>query len=211
MTKIATYPFAIRKPSRSEKEEGGLIQSAYLNKYIRKGVLPEAILSKVYKDQGGIMDEEEKMLLILSELKLKDRMEQLKNITVNDKANKDLQESLLREIIQIRKDITSIYVRESSFFQETAESKAKNKLIQHYIGTLLYWKEKEGGGWTRYFDSDDIDTVLDKAEELEESSDEVYLKAKNHALYAISYLVTNGFYSKPEEIKEQVTLNGFDE
>jgi len=104
--KIISYPFGIRKPSRSEKEEGGLIQSSYLNKYIRKGVLPEAILLKIYKDQGGIMDEEEKMLLVLTELKLKDKTEQLKNLAVNDKDNKEAQETLLREIIQIRKEVT---------------------------------------------------------------------------------------------------------
>jgi len=208
---INTYQFAIKRPSRSEKDEAGLVQSSYLNKYIRAGVLPEAILSKIYKDQGGVLDEEQKMLLVLNELKLNQKREEFKFASVNDKGNKELLEKLLREIIEIQKEITSVYYQETSFYQETAEFKAKNKLIQHYIGALLYWKPKEDSEWIRYFKSDDVEDVLDEAEKLEDSEDELFKKAKDKALFAISYAVNNGFKVKPEEIKDSAVTNGYDE
>lgn len=205
------YKFAIKRPSRAERDEAGLVQSSYLNKYIRRGVLPEAILSKVYKDQGGILDEEQKMLLVLSELKLNQKREEYKLASVNDKSNTALLENLLREITSLQREITSIYYQEASFFQETAEFKAKNKLIQHYIGILLYWKENQDSEWKRFFKGNDVEEVLDEAEKLEESGSELFTKARDKALFAINYAVNNGFIVKENEVKVAANENGYGE
>jgi hypothetical protein len=207
--KITTYPFAIRKPSRSEKEEAELVRSEYLGKYIRRGVLPEAILNKTYENQGGTLNEQERAYSTILQSKLFDKTEELKLATIGK--DKEKEELLLKEIIGIQQEMTSVQYRQSRFFENTAEFKAKTKLIEYLFTQLTYWKPAEDKEWEPYFKADSFEAALDEVEKLEDDENEIYLKMKDKALFAVSMFIHLAGNVKPEDIEKSVKENLGDE
>lgn len=203
--KITAYPFAIRKPSRSEKEEAELVRSEYLAKYIRRGVLPEAILNKTYENQGGTLNEYERAYVSTLNHKLFEKTEELKMVTVEK--NKDKEQEVLKEIIVLQQEIASVQYKQSKFYENTAEFKAKTKLIEYLFATLTYWKKAEDKEWEPYFAGDSFEENLDEIEKLEDSEDELYMKMKDKALFAVSMYIHMSGNVKPQDIEKSVKEN----
>lgn len=203
--KITTFPFAIRKPSRSEKEEAELVRSEYLAKYIRRGVLPEAILSKTYENQGGTLNEYDIAYVTTLQSKLFEKTEAYKLASVGKE--KEKQEELLKEIVLLQQEITTFQYKQSKFYENTAEFKAKTKLIEYLFTTLVYWKKAEDKEWEPYFSGETFEANLDEIEKLEDGEDEVYVKMKDRALFAISMYIHLSGNVKPQEIEKSVKEN----
>lgn len=203
--KLVTYPFAVRKPSRSEKEEAELVRSEYLAKYIRRGVLPEAILSKTYENQGGTLNEYDIAYVTTIQLKLAQKTEEYKLASVEKNTTK--QEELLKEIVTLQQEITSFQYKQSKFYENTAEFKAKTKLIEYLFATLTYWKKAEDKEWEPYFAGESFEANLDEIEKLEDSEDPIYMKMKDKALFAISMYIHLSGNVKPGEIEKSVKEN----
>jgi hypothetical protein len=195
--------FGIKKPSRSEKEEAELVRSEYLSKYIRRGVLPEAILSKTYDNQGGTVTENERASLIVLQLQLIEKQEEYKKLGV-DKAPKETLDKVASEIASIYNEVAEIQFKHSMFYENTAEFKAKTKMISYLAGVLTYFRKDESSEWERYFESDVLDEILDKSDDLEEKGDEVYMKAKDKILFAVSFYVQNPSVADSKEISEKI-------
>jgi hypothetical protein len=207
---VTRYSFAIRKPSRSEKEEAEFVRSEYLGKYIRRGILPEAILNKTYENQGGTLNETELAYVSNLNMRLYDKKEALKLASVG-KESKEVIGDLLKDINEIQREVTSIQYRQSRFFENTAEFKAKTKLIEYLFVNLVYWKPKEDSEWTRYFKSEDFEPALDELEKLEDSEDEIYMRMKDKALLAISMFVHMSGNVKFDDIEQTVKDSGLNE
>lgn len=195
--------FGIKKPSRAEKEEAELVRSEYLSKYIRRGVLPEAILSKTYDNQGGTITENERASLIILQLQLIEKQEEYKKLGV-EKASKEELDKISAEITSIYNEISEIQFKHSMFYENTAEFKAKTKMISYLAGVLTYFRKEENAEWERYFESDVLEEILNKSDELEESEDEVYMKAKDRILFAVSFYVQNPSLTDKDEISNKI-------
>lgn len=208
--KITTYPFAIRKPSRSEKEEADLIRSEYLNKYLTRGVLSEDILNRIHEDQGGTVTENEQAYFGILQIKLKNVLEDLKLATIEK--NKEKEAEFLDEVTAIQREITELQYKKSLKFQVTAEFKSKSKLCEYLFATLTYWKPTEDKEWEPYFkQSSSFDDMLNDIDRLEDEEDEIYLKMKDQAMLAVSVFVHSGGNIKPEDISKSVKENLGDE
>jgi hypothetical protein len=199
--------FALAKPSRFEKEEAELVRAEYLSKFIRRGVLPEAVLSKTYSDMGGTMNENEKNDLISLNISLYEATAEFRRLNVQAEKNEELINAELTKIIECKRQITDIQQRQSSFLENTAEFKAKTKLIEYLFTSLTYWKEKESDEWKPYFVAETFEQKLDLVEKLDEENDELYLKIKNHFILAVSVFVHKGGNVQAEEVKRIVEEN----
>jgi hypothetical protein len=202
--------FALKRPSRAEKEEAELVRSEYLAKYIRRGVLPEAILSKTYDNQGGTITENERASLIVLQLQLIEKQEQYKKASV-DKIAKEELDKLANEIASIHNEMAAIQFKHSMFFEDTAEFKAKTKMISYLAGILTYWRKDEQSEWERYFKSDNLEEILDETDRLEESGDETYQKIKDKILFAVSFYVQNPSLANSNEIESKLKDYGLGE
>ena len=197
--------FIIKKPSRSEKEEAEIIRAALLSSFIRRGVMPEAVLSKTYSDQGGIMDEIDKKHYADLTFRLSKKIEEFQ--LINQKEEKDKSEICLKEIIELRKDLTSFQYQQSSFFENTAEYKARTKLIEYLFTLLVYWKFDTKQDIQPYFKGNNFDERLKSLELLEDNDDEVYLKIRDRALFVISLYTHTGGSVNQEDIRKMVDEN----
>ena len=199
--------FAVKKPSRFEKEEAELIRAEYLSKFIRRGVMPEAVLSKTYSDQGGTMDEFEKTNLLNLNIQLYEGTAEFQRLSAAPDKDQSLIDTELRKIITVKDQITTLQQRQSAYYENTAEFKAKTKLIEYLFTTLTVWREKETDEWKSYFSGDTFDNKLDLIEELEEKNDEIYMKVKNKLIFIISLFVHMGGNVAPEDVKRSVEEN----
>lgn len=204
---LVPISFAIKRPSRSEKEEAEITRAEYLAKYIRRGVLPEAILSKNYSDQGGVLDEFQKNLYTNLSIKLYEKTQEFQKISAIEPVDKVLVESLLKEIVEIQNEITKFQYGQNVFFENTAEFKAKTKLIEWLLCYLTYWKQDETSEWEEFIKGDTFEERLDYVESLEESEDSIYLKVKNELIFAISLFVHLGGNVKAEDIEKSIKEN----
>jgi hypothetical protein len=198
ITKLSPVYFRIKRPSRVENEDAGLIYSKYLNEYFRKGVLPEAILTKIYENQGGTISENERASLIIYQLKLIELEENYKQLGVEKVASEKLDE-IKRGIVEVQNKIADIYFKQTSFYQDTAEFKAKLKKVTYLTGVLTYFRKDDKSEWQRYFNSNEIEGILEESDKLEESGDEIYLKIKDRLSFPIFIYLQNPSI-KSEEI-----------
>ena len=202
-TELKPVHFRVKRPSRSEKEEAELVRSEYLSKYIRRGVLPEAILSKTYDNQGGTVTKNERASVIVLQLQLIEKQEEFKKLSV-EKAEQEKIDEAKKEIARIYNEIAEIQFKHSLFFENTAEFKAKTKMISYLAGILSYYKKDENAEWERYFKSDILEEILDESDKLEEDADEIYLKAKDKILFAVSFYVQNPLGANQAEISDKI-------
>ena len=75
VSKEVPYTFYIKKPNRTEMEDGDMFYSLELNKFIKMGLLTKAMLAKQYGNQGGVWSEKEQK--IYSDLMYKMHQKQL--------------------------------------------------------------------------------------------------------------------------------------
>lgn len=204
---LVPVDFCVKKPSRVEKEEAEITREEYFSKYIRRGILPEAVLSKNYSDQGGVLDESQKKLYTDLSIKLYEKTEELTKIGASEPANKEKVESVLRELAELQTDITKFQYSQNVFFENTAEFRAKTKLIQYLLAYLTYWKETPDSEWSEFFKGDTFEDRLDYIDELEENGDEIYLKIKDELIFAISLFVHLGGKAKQEDIEKSIKDN----
>jgi hypothetical protein len=204
---VVPVSFCLKKPSRNEKEEAEITRAEYLAKYIRRGVLPEAILSKNYSDQGGVLDEYQKNLYTNLSIKLYEKTQEFQKISAVEPVDKVAAETALKEIVEIQNEITKFQYGQNVFFENTAEFKAKTKLIEWLLCYLTYFKETPESEWQEYFKGDSFEERLDYIESLEEKEDEIYLKIKNELIFAISLFVHLGGDVKAEDIERSIKEN----
>lgn len=201
------FTFAIKKPSRAEREESDLVRAQYLSEYIRRGILPEAILSKTYSNQGGLLDDVERSNYLNLHLKLHEKTERYKELAVNEKDNKDAIDTALKEIVELRQQLVSLQSEQADFYQNTAEFKAKTKLIEYLFTNLVYWCPDDNKDFEPYFRGGDFEGKLKHVEELEDNEDELYMKMKDRALFAVTVYLQLGGNVKSEELARIINEN----
>jgi hypothetical protein len=205
--KATPVEFVIKEPSRAEKEESELVRASFLSNFIRRGVMPEAVLAKIYSDMGGTENEADKKIYKgLTENFLK-KLEEVGLIAANDKENKEKIELLNKEIGDIKREIANFQYQQKSFYSNTAEYKAKIKLIEYLFTLLTYWKKDDKAALVQYFEGKDFDKKLEHLEKLENDNDEIYNKMKDIALFIISVYIHSGGGIKKDELDELIKEN----
>ena len=178
------YKVVIKKPNRNELEEGDMFYSLELNKFIKMGLLTKAMLAKQYGNQGGVWSEKEQKLY--SELLYKMHSKQLEVqqfsiLSDNGKLSERQQSKLdqaVREMTEIKKDLTEYEMVQNSLFDHTADVKARNRAIMWYILHLTYFMEGEAedAPFEILFEGDSFEEKYQAYEDAEENEDELYQK-----------------------------------
>jgi len=194
--------FLIKKPSRIEREEAEIERARFLAEFIKRGVMPEAILSKTYSDQGGLLDEHQKKLYLLLKTELFEATQEYQRL-VTEK-NEDGIKGALEKIINKQNEIANFQFQQNTFFENTAEFKAKAKLIEYLLVHLTYWREDTSKDYVPYFKGETFEEKMAYLDGLEEGDDKTFAAMRNTVLFVVSAYLQMGSSSTPDEIEKVV-------
>lgn len=194
------YKFFIRKPNRRMLDEGDLQYGVALAEAIRAGMITRPLLSKRYTQDGGILaDFQTRALEDLTEDLRKNYEEQEK---IESKKKGEITEDEANRLEQLKKDVKPLSeilrrynMAEESLFDDTAESRARNKAILWWIINLAYKVETEDGKEVEkpFFSGKDYDEKLDNYDEIMESEELFSAQVTTE----FSYNISLWYYARP--------------
>lgn len=184
-----------KKPSRAEREDADTYRAVQWQEYVKKGVLPEALLLKTYSNSGGILDDLQKAEYNGLRAKLLHTMEDYQRARVAKEPIADLTE----QILILRDKIIQFEREQNVFFENTAEAKARNKLTEYLVLHQSYKRDSVEKPWEPMFSGLTTEDRAVSLENAEENADEIYIKARER-LWFISalYIQLGGDISKDD-------------
>ena len=202
VSKTIPRKLAIRKPTRSMQDNGDLYFSVQVSKAIKEGVLTRAMLAKYIKNVDGILSEKEKEYFtkITEDLLTKNKeLEKLiykdqKNITEEEKKKEG---ELIKDINSLSGELSEFQSQQSELFNNTAENIARTKTIAWWVVNLSYLKN-EKNEWAEFFGDGDLDSKLNKYDELIENENPFFLEALQRFILYIT-LWYNGSASESKD------------
>ena len=175
-------PFLFKKPSRAQREDAELERAVWETKFITAGILPQALLLKTYANYGGILSDDQKINYRKLQADYLLAEAELKRLQANDRDNKAAIEAEAIKLVTLRQDILDFQQEQSVFFENTAESKSRQKLIEWYVLHLTYWKPTKADGsngeWTPYFAGETTAAKLASFDAILDARDEIWGKAR---------------------------------
>lgn len=184
--------FCIKKPTRSLFDDAELYYGIKLAESIKAGMLTKTSMLKKYDGDGGIFTKgEEDVLNKLVDL-LKDKQRALNELVYKEEEGKTLTDQenqdkgiLQDEITFVKNQMIEMENSKSALFDQTAETRARNKSIVWWILHLAY--KKDGENFTPLFGEGGFESRLKKYDELEESDDEFWQKVLLKYAYLVSF------------------------
>lgn len=198
---VPTY-FAFKRPSRTERELAEEERAVWWSRYVEKGLLTEALLLKTYSNAGGILSEDDRKRYTDARVQYGDKVEQLYIIKTTKAADSAAIATLTGEMIDLRDQIIRFEQEQSTFFENTAEAKARVKLSEHLVLTLSYTRDDESKSWVPYLAGA---TPADRAARLaalEEAEDPIFKEAYPQLVFLAAFLRDSGYQAKTEDIDE---------
>lgn len=167
--------FGFRKPSRAEREDAELYRVNQWSEYVKKGVLPHALLIKQYANGGGTFNDFEREEYQKHQKAYFERSQEYQLAVVQKEEEKA--KTLLSEILKTREKILELERSHVDFFENTAEAKAKIRMTEYLLLHLALWKV--GDKWEPYFKGDSLAAKIDHLDQLEETSDRTFALARS--------------------------------
>jgi hypothetical protein len=188
VTEKVPVRISLRKPSRTQIEDGDMFYSIWLNKFIKMGLLTRAMLAKKQVDVGGTLNEDDKMNYAKLYLKLFEKQQNIIRYSAKDQSEmsaseKERLQSSVSELAVIRKQLSDFEAAQASIFDHTADVKARNKTITWFLLHLAYIQEGEGEGKEDpanampMFLGTEYDEKYRNYQELDENQDEAFTKS----------------------------------
>lgn len=208
--KIVERKYGILAPKRSKVEEGEMYYAAKVSENIKNGILPSSILIRKFDEQGGFLSDSEMKYqnsLRDDSIEISKKVEELsKDLKAKEapteaekKEHEDKLNILIDRYYDIQEELVKIQQSIDSFFEQSAEIKARNKTIIWWILNLCY--DLNDDKEEMFFKGKTLEDKLNSLDDLEESQEEfiAYLIKK------FSYLTSYWFSSKisnAEQFKE---------
>lgn len=184
--------FIIKKPNRFLFDEAEMFYGIKLSESIKAGMLTRTLMLKKYDSDGGIFtkDEEQRIKDIITGLadaqkRIFELEEKEKKSTLTEE-ELNTRQDILEEMVKLRGQISEIENTKNSLFEQTAETRARNKTIVWWILNLAYEKDKKGN-YIPIFGEGSYDQKLKKYYELDESADPFVMKVVDKFTYFISF------------------------
>lgn len=204
----------VKKPNRTELEDGDMFYSLELNKFIKMGLLTKAMLAKQYGNQGGIWSEKEQKLYADLLYRMHQKQLEVQQFSIlgdNGKLSERQQEKLntaVKEMSEIKKDLTEYEMVQNSLFDHTADVKARNRAIMWYILHLTYFTEGDTDDpvFEEMFEGTTFEERYASYEQKEEEQDELYQRVidKLSSIVTIWYISGTQNQSGLEDILEEM-------
>jgi len=185
--------FFIKKPNRILFDEAELYYGIKLAESIKAGMLTRTSMLKKYESEGGIFTKSEEEVINKLMETLKDKQKALaeieykekdegKELTDQEKQDRDLIEA---EVRILKNQLIDFENSKTSLFDQTAETRARNKAIVWWILYLAYKKEKDK--FFPLFGEGSFNDRLEKYDEIEDQGNEFWQKVLLKLAYLVSF------------------------
>ena len=202
--KFVPQKFFIKKPSHSMMDDASLYYGVELAKAVKAGMLTESMLKKRFEEDGGILSKKE--IKHYEDLygklrKVVEEVSKIESLTKTTKAQKSKLEKLEKEKNDVLTDIQEFETQRSSLFNQTAENRARNKLVTWWVVKLAGETKDEND--LMLWDTHEEDSEnLKKYHEWYEENDSLFdSELKLKFLYYISFWF-NSSSNDSESFKE---------
>jgi hypothetical protein len=173
----------LRKPTRTQVEDGDMFYSIWLNKFIKMGLLTRAMLAKKQVDVGGTLNEDDKMNYAKLYLQLFEKQQNVIRYSAKDADTMSLDEKerldrAISDLAVIRKQLSDFEAAQASIFDHTADVKARNKTITWFLLHLAYYikGEDDDANIIPLFPGTDYDEKYLSYQEADEDQEDVFVK-----------------------------------
>ena len=173
----------LRKPTRTQVEDGDMFYSIWLNKFIKMGLLTRAMLAKKQVDVGGTLNEDDKMNYAKLYLQLFEKQQNVIRYSAKDADTMSLDEKerldkAIADLAVIRKQLSDFEAAQASIFDHTADVKARNKTITWFLLHLSYYikGEDDDANIVPLFPGTDYDEKYLSYQEADEDQEDVFVK-----------------------------------
>lgn len=209
--------FAIMQPNRRMREDGELFFASETSRFAKAGVLPRAAWNTILSNGGGTVSDSDREQYGKLLSKYRESSFDLQSMLIKSEGvrspeeNKKIDELLL-EVDEIKKQIQAFESDQINIFENTAESKARNRTILWWILNLSM--QKIGDEYLALFQGSSLEEKLDSYDKVEESADPSYLDAVRRFTYLITlwYLgsidKTEDFAALDEDYMGKLTSGG---
>ena len=185
----------ILRPKRRVVDEAELFYGVELAKGVKAGLLTKSLINKRYTEDGGIFSKTEHEEYAALQLKLLRNEKELQKLEIKEikedaeKKERDQKAAeLLFEMTEIRNRMQDFESIRESVFDQTADSRARNKVVLWWILNLSYIKDElEGNEIVPLFKGDSYEEKLNCYDNYEELDlEHINIAMKNFA-YFISF------------------------
>ena len=202
------FKFFLRRPTREMTDEAELYYGVRLAEGIKAGLLTRALLEKRFENDGGTRSDGENLQYKLITEKLKKFYEeQSKIIDIDEKKRTASQKKRLKELEEevrpVRRELRDLQLVEDSLYEETAESRARNKVILWWMLHLAY--AEQDGKDVEFFGSGDFADKLKRYDDVDEGEDIFEIITARKFAYYVSFWFVGRPNSK-QEFQEMVDL-----
>lgn len=196
-TEVKPVRVILKKPTRTQLEDGDMFYSIWLNKFIKMGLLTRAMLAKQHLDVGGSLTDDEKQKYAQLYVRLYEKQQAVQRFSLKapEERSNDEEERLstaIEELGVIRKELTDFEAVQASMFDHTADIKARNKTITWYLLHLAHVVEGDSDDAEEapMFQGETYDDKYVSYMELDELDDPVYIASidKLSSLATIWYM-----------------------
>jgi hypothetical protein len=182
--------FFLRKPTRSLYDEAELFYGVKLAEGVKAGLLNHALLAKRYNNDGGIFTEAQQEDFANSYFELlNDQTDWQQLIIKGEEKNKEeeaKQEEIERRMALNRRKLQSYEADKTSLFDQTAETRARNKTVFWWMLNMTYGigdNDKE----FLLFPGENHEEQLLAYDKMEESDDVMYEELIQRLVYYVSF------------------------
>ena len=174
----------LRKPTRTQVEDGDMFYSIWLNKFIKMGLLTRAMLAKKQVDLGGVLNDDDKMNYAKLYLQLFEKQQNVIRYSAKDPDNmsndeKERLQASVSSLAIIRKQLADFEAAQASVFDHTADVKARNKTITWFLLHLAYYikgDEDENAEEMPLFSGTDFEEKYRSYQEADEEQEQLFIK-----------------------------------
>jgi len=199
--KEVPHKFFLRRPTRAMTDEAELYYGVKLAEGIRAGLLTRALLEKRFENDGGTRsDDENKEYKEIIEKLQSFHKEQSKILDIDEKKRTPVQKRRIKEldseIKPTRRALRDLQLVEDSLYEETAESRARNKVILWWMLHIAH--AEEGKEEKEFFGTGDFDKKIERYDEIDEGEDFFDIVVARKFAYYVSFW----FVGRPNTQKE---------
>jgi len=194
------------KPKRKLIESADTFRAKQIAHYIREGLLSVHMLAKRYNNDGGALSEQDVKTIEQFENRKRDLTVDYHAVSNDSSLTNEQKEQeknvLINKMVELQQNIDRVRNPYTEIFDQTAEYKAKSKLLNWWIYFLSYM-ENEKGEDVPVFEGNDYDQKEQSYDKIDESGDKMMMEVIRKCSYFVSFWDSGGDMENIEYIEEK--------
>lgn len=171
---LVPVQFALKKPTRREREAAEMYYAAYVGDCVKKGLLTRAMLMNKYQDSGGEVTKEEAKYLQNIYYRSLQAENQLQRLNLEKEKDEEAINETMAEIVAIRRQLVDFQTSRNLLYKDTAEAKAESRVILWLLLYLTYYREGEKDEWVPLFKGFELEEKLESFDDISENGEDFY-------------------------------------